>query len=434
MKKTFALILALMMIALVLCSCATTVKPAGPETTEPTPHVEPTDAEAKNDLMADYVAEAVNERIADEKFVKAMLDFSAQLFNKTTEKEKKNILVSPLSVIVALAMTANGAQEDTRAQFEKVFGMTMDEANEYLYTYAAKLFDGEGAKVKLANSIWFGKDGRLNVNSDFLQTNKNYYDAQAYEKDFFDRKTVDEMNGWVSDHTDGMIRKIIDELSPDCVMVLMNALVFDALWSKQYDDYTCRTETFTAYDGEKRQVKMMHSSEGIYLEADGVCGFEKAYKNGYRFVALLPDKNVDVFDFARSLTGAKLKAILDSEKYIQVRATTPAFEYDYDVEISGILFSMGIENAFSPAKANFKGIGDCANNLYISKVLHKTHIELTQAGTKAAAVTAVMVEATSVGPGYEQFKTVTLDRPFVYMIIDNANKLPLFMGIVAEIK
>ncbi|MBQ9510083.1 MAG: serpin family protein [Clostridia bacterium] len=434
MKKIISLVLSFAAIALVMCSCANNVKPIDTQTTkETTTHTTPSGNTEKGDLMADYVAQAVTERIVDEKFIDAMLDFSARLLKGTTEKEKKNILISPLSIITALSMTANGSEKETRAQFEQVFGLTMDEMNEYLYSYVKNLMNGNGAKVKLANSIWFGEDGRLKVNADFLQTNKNYYDAQAYEKDFSDPKTVDEMNAWVSEHTDEMIKKIVDELSPECVMVLMNALVFDALWADQYEDYSCRTKTFTTYDGKKQDVKMMHSTESLYLEADGVCGFEKPYLLGYKFVALLPDENVDVFDYARSLTGEKLKAVLASKQYAQVRATTPAFEYDFDITLNGVLGAMGIEDAFSPSEANFSAMGECDNNVFIGKVIHKTHIELTQAGTKAAAVTAVMMEATSVGPGYEQYKTVTLDRPFVYMIIDNANELPLFMGVVTEI-
>lgn len=245
MKRIFAMILALSMLSLVLCSCAKTkVEPK--VTRGDIPKVEPTNAKAAGDLLKDFVAIEVEGKDADDKFKSGMLDFAVRLMQSTLDENKKSSLVSPLSVIVALGMTANGANGETREEFEKLFGFSVDDANAYLYTLAHSLYNGDGAKVELANSIWFGKDGRIAVHKDFLQVNKSYYGAQAYEEDFFSQKTVDKINKWVSKHTDKMIDQIIDSIDPDTVMLLINALVFDALWSKPYENFQCQKGTFNA--------------------------------------------------------------------------------------------------------------------------------------------------------------------------------------------
>lgn len=432
MKKFFAMILALSMLALVLCSCAKTK--AEPKVTRgDLPTIEPTNVKAAGDLLKDFVATEVTGKDADEKFKSGMLDFAVRLMQSTLDENKKNSLVSPLSVIVALGMTANGANGETKEEFEKLFGFSVDEANAYLYTLAHSLYNGDGAKVELANSIWFGKDGRIAVHDDFLQVNKNYYDAQAYEEDFFSQKTVDKINKWVSKHTDKMIDQIIDSIDPDTVMLLINALVFDALWSKPYENFQCQKGTFNAYDKSKNDATFMRSEETL-IRTKNAIGFRKYYKNGYEFVAMLPDG--DVFDYVNSLSGKELGEILSGKQndYSRVaKAYLPKFEYDYDVSLYKALESMGLKKAFSSSEADLSGIGSSPwGNLYIGDVLHKTHIEMTQAGTRAAAVTAVEILAESAEP--KKPVDVKLDRPFVYYIVDCNTNLPMFMGVVTEIK
>lgn len=431
MKRIFAMILALSMLALVLCSCAKTkVEPK--VTRGDIPKVEPTNAKAAGDLLKDFVAIEVEGKDADDKFKSGMLDFAVRLMQSTLDENKKSSLVSPLSVIVALGMTANGANGETKEEFEKLFGFSVDDANAYLYTLAHSLYNGDGAKVELANSIWFGKDGRIAVHDDFLQVNKNYYDAQAYEEDFFSQKTVDKINKWVSKHTDKMIDQIIDSIDPDTVMLLINALVFDALWSKPYENFQCQKGTFNAYDKSKSDATFMRSEETL-IRTKNAIGFRKYYKNGYEFVAMLPDG--DVFDYVNSLSGKELGKILSGKQNdygYRAKAYLPKFEYDYDVSLYKALESMGLKKAFSSSEADLSGIGSSPwGNLYIGDVLHKTHIEMTQAGTRAAAVTAVEILAESAEP--KKTVEVKLDRPFVYYIVDCNTNLPIFMGVVTEI-
>ena len=431
MKRFIALALALVMLAFAICSCGNVNSESTSGTTASSSGGEASQHQPRGDLLTDYTAQIVSGTETDEKFISAMLDFSAELMKNTVSDKKDNSLISPLSVMIALAMTSNGAENETKAQFEKVFGVTVDEINKYLYYYVNSLSQDEDAKVKIANSIWFSTDGGIDFSKDFLQKNKDYYDPQMYEKDFSDGKTVDEINDWVKKYTDDMIEKIIDELSPDTVAVLMNALALDAKWSKQYEDYQCRTEDFHSYGGETEQVKMMRSDEEVYLSGKDFTGFEKRYVSGYKFVALLPSEDVDVFDFVNSLSGERLADIFASKEYGVVHATVPEFEYDFDVDLEEPLSNMGLTDAFDAMKADFSGMGDGGEELYIGQALHKTHIEVTQAGTRAAAVTYIAMDEKSVI--IADPKTVTLDRPFVYLIVDGQSNIPLFAGIVTSV-
>ena len=159
-------------------------------------------------------------------------DFAIRLF-KASEESGKNTLISPLSVLCALAMTANGAEEETLAQMEEVLGMTTEELNLYLYSYMQNLPQGEKYKLSLANSIWFTEDERFTVNQDFLQTNANYYGADIYKAPF-DNQTLKDINNWVKQNTDEMIPEILDKIPDEAIMYLVNALAFEAEWMEIY--------------------------------------------------------------------------------------------------------------------------------------------------------------------------------------------------------
>ena len=173
----------------------------------------------------------------------AVTDFAVRLF-KASEENGKNTLISPLSVLCALAMTANGAEDETLQQMEDVLGMTTEEMNLYIYSYMQKLPQNEKYKLSLANSIWFTEDERFTVNQDFLQTNADYYGADIYKAPFNDQ-TCKDINNWVKQNTDEMIPEILDEIPADAIMYLVNALGFEAEWSEIYEKQQVRDGKFT---------------------------------------------------------------------------------------------------------------------------------------------------------------------------------------------
>lgn len=359
-------------------------------------------------------------------------DFAIRLF-KASEERGKNTLISPLSVLCALAMTANGAEEETLAQMEEVLGMTTEELNLYLYSYMQNLPQGEKYKLSLANSIWFTEDERFTVNQDFLQTNADYYGADIYKAPFNDQ-TCKDINNWVKQNTDEMIPEILDEIPADAIMYLVNALAFEAEWSEIYEKQQVRDGKFTKEDGTKQDVELMYGVEGTYLEDENATGFKKYYKGGkYAFVAMLPNEGVSVSDYVASLNGESLNTLLNNTQHTTVHTAIPKFETEYNVEMSAILKDMGMTKAFDIYNADFEGLGtSTAGNIFINSVLHKTFISVGEKGTKAGAATIVeMNDGAAAEP--QEPKEVYLDRPFVYMLIDCENNIPFFIGTMMDV-
>ena len=359
-------------------------------------------------------------------------DFAIRLF-KASEVSGKNTLISPLSVLCALAMTANGAEEETLAQMEDVLGMTTAELNLYLYSYMQNLPQGEKYKLSLANSIWFTEDERFTVNQSFLQTNADYYGADIYKAPF-DKQTLKDINNWVKQNTDDMIPEILDKIPDEAIMYLVNALAFEAEWMEIYEKQQVRDGKFTKEDGTKQNVEFMYSTEGTYLEDENAIGFKKYYKGGkYAFVAMLPNEGVSVSEYIVSLTGESLNALLSNPQYGTVHTSMPKFETEYTVEMAEILKGMGMTEAFDMYNADFEGLGtSTAGNIYISRVLHKTFISVGEKGTKAGAATVVeMADGAAAEP--QEPKEVYLDRPFVYMLIDCENNIPFFIGTMMDV-
>ena len=390
------------------------------------------------DLMESFTAESVPERAADEAFRENMLRFTAEIFNQIYSRDTKDktTLISPLSILTALAMTANGARQETLAEMQRVLcgtGMTLEDLNAYLHTYLNALPSSEKASFAFANSIWFKDMEGFTVERDFLQKNVNYYGAGIFKAPF-DQNTVRDINQWVAANTHDMIPSLLDRLEEDARMVLINALVFEAKWDIPFDsENSIHPGIFTGLSGQTKIVDLMYAQERIYLSDKTCQGFMKSYAGGnYRFVALLPNEGVDFNEFVLSLNAEKLSGLLNPQ-YGKVNIRMPKFSYDYDQSLVEMLEALGMKQAFTDA-AQFEGIGNSRNRgLKISDVLHKTHIDVDNEGTKAAAVTAVLVSETTAISRPEEIHQVYLDRPFVYMIIDTANNLPLFIGTVTEL-
>ena len=187
------------------------------------------------DLMEGVNAKTVTGKTTDDAFIYSSANFAVELFKKSLA-QGENSLISPLSAMLALAMTANGADTQTKTEMEAVLGggLSVEDLNLYLNTYVKNLPTDDKYKLGIANAIWFKDDGSLDVNPDFLQANADYYDAAAYKAPF-DDQTLTDINNWVKNNTDGMIEKILDEIDPDMVMYLINAVMFDAEWQSQYD-------------------------------------------------------------------------------------------------------------------------------------------------------------------------------------------------------
>lgn len=360
-----------------------------------------------------------------------VMDFSLSLFEEAYEE--KNMLISPLSVTCALSMVANGAKNETLVQLEEALGTDIGSLNEYLYAYNTYLPTDDKYKVGLANSIWFKDEASLTVTKEFLQTNKDYYDAEIYKAPF-DNNTKNDINAWVDEKTHGQIGKILDEkISENSVMYLINALSFDAEWLDIYQDNFVNEGEFITHDAKKRTVDFMYSTEYSYIELPTAIGFSKPYADEkYSFVGLLPDKELTIEEFISSLDGQVLIEAVKNKQDEKVQVFMPKFSFDYDTELSGILKKMGITDAFDMNAANFSALGQSTNgNIFINRVIHKTKIEVNEKGTKAGAITAIEMKSGSVE--LNEPKIINLNRPFFFMLVDNEFSMPIFIGVLNDI-
>lgn len=416
-KKLYAALICLLLCAVIFSGCAETVQAA--------------------DLMEGITQSRATGRNADEQFVSAQMNFAAELFKKAAHREK-NSLISPLSVQLALAMTANGANGKTLEEIEAALGgLPIETLNECLYSYVQSLPSEKKCKLQTANSIWFRDTERLNVEKTFLQTNADYYGAQAY-KSPFNEQTVKDVNLWVKQKTDGMIPEMLRQpLSEYAQMLLINAVAFDGEWQNKYKDSDIDKGIFTSLNGEKQTVSMMKSNEIRYLNDGKSEGFIKDYSGGkYRFAALLPHEGTDLWAYVSSLTGETILKTLKEAEACNVEAIIPKFscECTYD-NMKKALIELGMPTAFDGDTADFSRLGHSDNgNLYIGSVLHKTHIDITEKGTKAGAATVVeMLNGAMTETQPIVRHSIALDRPFLYLIVDAQTNLPIFIGTVTDI-
>ena len=355
----------------------------------------------------------------------ALTEFSLSLLRENWTGE--NILLSPLSVLSALGMTANGAQGDTLAQMEAVLGLPAERLNEALAAWAAELPGETDCRVSLANSLWLRDGGEFEADPAFLQTAADWYGAEVFASRF-DGGTVRDVNSWVKRNTGGMIPEILEEIPDAAVLYLINALALEAEWKTVYRKDQVRDRTFTAADGTEQPVELMYSSEGLYLRDEGIQGFLKPYAGGrWAFGALLPEEGLE--DFLAGLTGERLHGLLEAAEETRVEAAVPKFECRYGANLAGSLEAMGMQDAFDAGRADFSCMGTSSiGPLFISAVLHRTCITVDERGTRAGAATAVEMSGGSAG--METVPTVYLNRPFLYMLVDRETNLPAFIGAV----
>ena len=356
----------------------------------------------------------------------AITDFSVELFRKAAENGE-NTLIAPFSVLSALSMTANGADGDTLKQMEDVFGLSLDELNDYFRTYISDEQDA----VNIANSLWLKDQDKLPVSPDFTQAVTDYYQSEIFEEPM-DESTLSKINSWVDENTDGMIQEILDKIQPGTLMYLVNALTFQAKWEEVYEDTDVYQGVFTDEDGNELDTDMMRSTESVWLDGADAEGFMKFYEGGrYAFAALLPDEGVSLDDYVDSLTGSEISDIIESrDASYTVHAEIPKFSSETDMELPDVLKEMGITDAFSD-RADFSRMYDTEGNpgVQISEVIHKTFIEVNEQETKAAAATAVGIVETSLAIDDTE-KYISLNRPFLYMLVDCDENIPLFIGTV----
>ncbi len=372
-------------------------------------------------------------RESSEEFKKAYTEFAVALLSGgRSGREGKNTMVSPLSVMTALEMTRAGAAGDTLAQMDQTLysGMIAAKGKEELMTFANRLPNTNKVRFHMADSVWFRDDAeRFVPDENFLRTEAEEYDASVFSA-AFDADTCDTINQWVSRETDGMVPEIVDQIPEDAVMYLVNAMAFQGEWEEVYRENQLGPAEFTCADGSTAEITMMYGEEQTYLENQDAVGFVKPYKDGYAFAALLPRGDLSLDEYLGTLDAETFLGLLAGASDEKVETGLPKFTAETGLELSELLSEMGMPLAFDVQNADFSVMGSCPNgeNICISRVLHRTYIDVNETGTKAAAAAVVEMIA-----GYalsEEPKRVILDRPFVYAIIEEESGLPVFIGTV----
>lgn len=420
--KRLLIFLLLAALGLQLCGCSDTQ--ASPESPETEPALKTADGAKTVELTASVTAAPVAAGTVNDIASQAAADFAIRLLQNAYHGGE-NCILSPYSVLTAMAMVANGADGETLAQLEAAFGLSVGDLNAFLYACG----ENAGDELVSANSIWMRDVEQFAVREEFLQTNTDYFGAEIY-KAAFDAQTVADINDWVSGHTAGRIKQILERLDGGSSMVLLNALTFDAKWAAPYKTTDVREGTFTAADGTEQTVEMMHRTEQLYLDDGLATGFVKDYAGGrYCYAALLPNENVSMEEYLASLTGASLLNAIKNAEECRISTAMPKYKLETSVELNQALAAMGISDAFSRASADFSRISDTPQ--YIDEVLHKTYMKVDEDGTEAAAVTAVITRYAA--PMQSCDHTVILDRPYVMAIVDRDTEAIVFLGVVNSI-
>lgn len=329
-----------------------------------------------------------------------------------------NVIVSPYSAGMALSMLTDGAGGDTRAELEAAL---------HSATYAGDVLkSGDGYVISSANSVWLRKG--FSVLPDYRKNMESAYGAMIAERDF-SPATVKEINKWCSDKTKGRIPEILDEISPDMLMFLINALYFKAPWKYQFDKASTFPETFHSPAGDVK-TDFMHISENLLCGETGGNKFVVLpYKSGdYSMILLLPSETSDVASLMPYVTESLMKETLRGASGRKVALSMPKFKVNTTLVLNGILGKMGVRKAFG-AGADFSGITSAG--VAVDQVLQKCFVEVNEEGSEAAAVTSVGVRLTSANPSARPF-IMKLDRPFAFAIVNSESYEILFAGKVAS--
>jgi len=340
--------------------------------------------------------------------------------NKVSDPAE-NIVASPYSAGVALSMLMEGAQGETKVE--------LDNALNGCVFSGQKLDGGDSVVVKSANSVWV--DDNFSVRNHYVDILQKDYEALVECLRFSDPATVRAINNWCSENTNGKIDKIIDDLKPGDVMVLINALYFNAPWEEKFDPSQTSKVVFNGKSGAKEVDMMYRKGRYNYAEYQGCQMIELPYLGStYSMFVVLPPEGMDIGSLVPYVNEKIYEEAMGMLEPVEVRFRMPKVKMETEMLLNDALMSMGVKSAFTGA-ADFRGISE-SGPLSVSQVKQKCYIDIAESGTEAAAVTSVMVRLTAVRPEYD-VKTMTVDRPYVFFIADKESSDILFAGKIVNL-
>lgn len=396
---------------------------------------EPETPDPEDSMVVDMLPQTRAIQLTEEQreFAKKNNDFTFNLYRAVNDaqQERKSIVTSPLSVTYVMGMLNDGAAGKTEEEITSVLGFGAgDKAAINAYCQAliqqAPLAD-PSVKLQIANIVAADED--VVLEDTYKQNMSDYYEADVASLDFSEPASLDYLNGWCNEKTEGMIPKIIDQLSPEAKLVLMNAICFKATWTEKFDEQDTKEETFTKADGTAATVPMMYRNALIQYGANDVFSsvclpFGSGDK--YRMYVLLPSEGKSVDDVVNVLTNDFWEKNRPSGNAV-VDLKLPRFKTNSDIRLNDLISQLGAPSMFDSEKADFAGISKNYKELYVSLLKQKAAIEVSEEGTKASAVTVAMIDTTS-GPMDYKKATFHADRPFVYLIQEWDTRAVFFIG------
>lgn len=372
----------------------------------------------------------------DSRLVSANTRFGFKLFAEVAKQGAgKNVFISPASVGLALAMTYNGAAGETKQAMARALeaqGMSLDELNRaYAQLKAALESPDPKVQLSIANSLWAKKG--ITFKAEFIQRDKQFYGAEVTTLAFDDPSASATINSWVADKTKGKIEKIVDNIDPQSILFLINAIYFKGKWSAEFDKAKTKEDVFTTADGRQKRHPMMHQSDKYrYYEAKDFQAVSLPYGAGQvSMYIFLPPKGTSLVEFQKSLTAANWELWMKEFAETKGDIALPRFKVEYEIALNDALKALGMGVAFDPDRANFTGMVQASENAFISRVKHKTFAEVNEEGTEAAAATSVEITVTSVMQPRKSFRMI-VDHPFFCAIRDNKTGTMLFMGSITD--
>lgn len=370
----------------------------------------------------------------DKKLIEANSRFAFKLFQEIiqTEGDQENIFVSPTSVAIALSMLYNGAEGTTSEAMAKTLEIQgIDDINTGYGALKASLENPEAdVQLTIANSLW-ARQG-VPFKSEFIQKTKQFYGAKVTDLDFGDKNAAKVINRWVEDNTEGKIKQIVEEVKPDDVLFLINAIYFKGRWSNEFDQSQTVSRPFYLGDGsEKNHPRMSQTDEYRYYETEEFQAVSLPYSQGrLSLYVFLPQKQSNLKVFYQQLNAQDWEKWMVNFSKRDGTIELPRFKIEYEIELNSVLKALGMSVAFDPSQANFSGMSETQTN--IDRVKHKTFVEVHETGTEAAAATSIGIAATSAKiPSIPPFQMI-VDRPFFCAIRDNQTGSILFMGAIVD--
>lgn len=355
--------------------------------------------------------------------------FGVELFRNTALAENTNLMLSPLSANVALTMLLNGCNTQTYGQIRDMLGyqnLTLEEINATYKSLVSQLLVADSkVNIALANAVWY-KNG-FAVKPAYLETMGTSFDAEIGGLDFNSPSALETINGWASNNTHGKIPKVLNEISPDAVMFLMNALYFKGNWTYQFDKGMTADRPFYFDDGTSKQASSMSSEINVkFFSTTDYSAIEMPYgRQNFSMIVILPATTLD--DFTENFNGEDwsfLTNALDGVTYTsKIEVTIPRFKFEYEKKLNEQLEAMGMNDAFIAELADLSNISD--EQLFVNFVKQNTYVDVNEEGTEAAAVTTVGIDVTSAGPD-----PFTVNKPFVFAIRERTTNTLLFIGKV----